>query len=140
MTKNGRKAVIQMMCPNCRCNVPRSMRYCSYCGYRFGSGESQTLSSAENYRRQNQSRMEYGDDYVKTVSGFASRYYRQRGYDGFDNIEPADYYYRSLYSSPQPAQEIQEQTGETMRLMLLVLTVVGLIALLTLLAVLVLMI
>ena len=129
-----------MMCPNCRCTVPRSMRYCSYCGYRFRSGESQTLS-AEDYRRRKQSRTDYGDEYTRSVSGFASRYYRERGYNGFDYVNPAEYHHypNMMYSATQPAREIQEQVNETLRLMLLVCTVVGLVVLLALLAVLVLM-
>ena len=38
-----------MKCPNCRCVVPGSMKYCSYCGFRFDNGSARTVSVTEAY-------------------------------------------------------------------------------------------
>ena len=36
-----------MKCPNCRCVVPGSMKYCSYCGFRFENDSARTVSVTE---------------------------------------------------------------------------------------------
>lgn len=62
-----------MRCPNCRCVIPGSMRFCSYCGYRFRDGSAPTLSVTEAYSdRQYQ----------------GSAYYARRGYSQELTAEP----------------------------------------------------
>lgn len=41
-----------MRCPNCRCIVPGSMNFCSYCGYMFPGGYEKTLTIDEAYRQE----------------------------------------------------------------------------------------
>lgn len=33
-----------MMCPNCRCFIPKSMSFCGYCGYQLSEGTEKTLA------------------------------------------------------------------------------------------------
>lgn len=41
-----------MRCPNCKCMVPGSMNFCSYCGYMFPGGGEKTLTIDEAYRQE----------------------------------------------------------------------------------------
>ena len=66
-----------MICPNCRCVVPGSMRYCSYCGYSFRDGSAPTLSVTDAH----------ADRFYQK-----SAYYAPRGYSQELTAEPYNVY------------------------------------------------
>lgn len=57
-----------MICPNCRCIVPGTMKKCLYCGYRFDNGSAYTVSVTEAYRDRLYSIPEYYHGYSQELS------------------------------------------------------------------------
>lgn len=66
-----------MKCPNCRCTVPGSMYYCSYCGYRFDDGSAYTIPVTEAYNDRLYTQSEYYYSYSQELSGtgYSDNYY-----------------------------------------------------------------
>ena len=66
-----------MKCPNCRCIVPESMEYCTYCGYRFEDGSARTVSVTEAARERLNSQAEYYYGYSQELARvhYPSYYY-----------------------------------------------------------------
>lgn len=66
-----------MKCPNCRCIVPSTMEYCSYCGYRFDDGSAYTIPVIEAYRDRLYTKSEYYYGYSRELSGvgYTNSYY-----------------------------------------------------------------
>lgn len=85
-----------MRCPNCRCFVPKSMNFCSYCGYEFSEGTAKTLTIEEAY---------------------ADRFYRESDYYAYIDYSN-ELTYEQLYGeysyswSPQRIKKTNEITTE----------------------------
>ena len=85
-----------MKCPNCRCVVPGSMKYCSYCGFRFDNGSARTVSVTEAYSARLYREPAYYGGYGWSQELAANQYAAYSGGDIPEPLREPDYFYFQL--------------------------------------------
>lgn len=80
-----------MKCPNCRCVVPGSMKYCSYCGFRFENDSARTVSVTEAYSGRLYREPAYYSGYGWLQELTANQYAAYSGGDISEQLWEAEY-------------------------------------------------